>query len=387
MIILGQVQTNIVLSILLAILLVHAYFNMNRKKITNALFMWIMLLTLFTLILEIFSVILNNSDFKQFIVLNKLVNITGFILAPSILYIGYLFSREWANMYEKEKIKINYILILPLLINALGALASYNFNVLFYITSNYIYERGKLFFILPCVSCIYILYNLYFIYKYRKKFTCWECILFSSFYVVPAIFSIVQLIYDKYLTIWNSTAIILVITYIFILNDQSNRDSLTGLENRLAYEHYVQNINDKKKNKLFFIYMDLDEFKKINDQYGHSAGDEAIKKFATLLGESFVLRKKKLIRVGGDEFLVLLEEESREKVDFYLQKLIQNVKEYNDGEKKPYKLKFSYGCALYTDDYENIYELYQQVDRLMYEQKQNKKLSKKTNKEIETRPI
>lgn len=377
MIILGQAQINIVLSILLFILLVHAYLNMNRKKTINILFMLIMLLTLSALILETFSVILSNSNLKEFMVLNKLVNIFGFILAPSILYIGYLFSREWASTYQNEKIKVNYILILPLLINALGALSSYNFNVLFYITSNNIYERGRLFFVLPCVSGIYIVYNLYFIYKHRKKFTYEECALFSSFYIVPAIFSIVQLIHPSDLTIWNSTAIILVITYIFILNGQSNCDGLTGLENRLSYEHYVQNINDKMKNKLFFIYMDLDEFKKINDQCGHFAGDEVIKKFASLLIESFVLRKKKLIRVGGDEFLVLLEEESREQVDFCLQKLIQNVKEYNDRAEKPYKLKFSYGCVLYTDDCESIYELYQKADRLMYEQKQNKKLLKK----------
>ncbi len=120
----------------------------------------------------------------------------------------------------------------------------------------------------------------------------------------------------------------------------------------------------------------MDKFKKINDQYGHPEGDEAIKKFAGILVESFVLRRKKLIRVGGDEFLVLLEEESREKVDFYLQKLIQNVKEYNEIEKKPYKLKFSYGCVHYTDDYENIYQLYEQADQLMYQQKQSKKLLK-----------
>ena len=373
MAILLQIQLNIVFSILLIILLGHAYFNMNRKKTTNIIFMWIMGLICFTLILEIFSVLLDNPDLKQFIVLHKLVNIIGFIVTPIIPFVGYIFSKEWINRCQKEKIKVNNILLLPLFINVIGTLISHNESGLFYITSENIYERGSLFFILPCVSYIYFGFNLYFIYKQRKKFTHLELVIFSLFYIVPAVFTSIQLKYFVYLTTWNSAAIIIVITYIFILNDQAYRDSLTGLENRSAYEHYVQNINYKKVNKLFVVYIDIDEFKTINDQYGHHEGDEAIKTFANLLVESFPIRQKKLIRLGGDEFLILLEEQHREKVAGYIQNLIQYVEEYNNREEKPYRLKFSYGMVGYTNAYESIYQLLEHADQLMYEQKQSRK--------------
>lgn len=373
MAILLQVQINIVFSILLIILLIHAYFNMNRKKTTHMLFMWIMGLICFTLILEIFSVLLNNSNLKQFIVLHKLVNIIGFIVTPSIPFLGYMFSKEWINRYQKEKIKVNNILLLPLVINGIGTLISYNGSGLFHITSENIYERGPLFFILPCVSYIYFGHNLYFIYNQRKKFTCLELVIFSLFYIVPAVFTIIQLKYFVYLTTWNSAAIIIVIAYIFILNDQAYRDSLTGLENRLAYEHYAQNINNKKLNKLFIVYIDIDEFKTINDQYGHFEGDEAIKAFANLLALSFPLRQKKLIRLGGDEFLILLEEQQREKALVYMQNLTKYVEEYNNRGEKPYRLKFSYGMVCYTNAYESIGKLLEHADQLMYDQKQSKK--------------
>jgi len=373
MINLVQIQINIFLSILLFFLLVHAYFNMNRKKITNRLFIWIMGLTLLTLILEIFSVILNNSDFKQFMVLHKLVNIIGFIVTPGILFLGYIFTIEWVNKYQQEKIKVNKLLLLPLIINGIATLMSYSENGVFRITSENIYERGLLFFILPCVSYIYFAYNLFFIYKQRKKFTYSELGMFSLFYIVPAIFTSIQLKYSLYLTIWNSTALIVVLTYIFILNDQAYRDILSGLQNRLAYEHYAQNLNYKKLNKLFMIYIDIDDFKTINDQYGHYEGDEAIKTFATLLVDSFPLRQKKLIRLGGDEFLILLEDQQLEKVVYYIENLTQNVQVYNISEKKPYRLKFSYGMACYTDAYESLYQLLEYADQLMYEQKESKK--------------
>lgn len=377
MVILVQIQINIVLSILLILLLVHAYFNMNRKKITNRFFIWIMGLTLITLILEIFSVLLDNPNFKQFIILHKLVNIFGFILAPGIIFLAYICTLEWVNRYQQEKIKANKLLIIPLFINGIATLMSYNGNGVFRITSENIYERGPLFFILPCVCYIYFVYNLFFIYKQRKKFTYSELGMFSLFFITPAIFTIIQLKYSFYLTIWNSSAIIVVLVYIFILNDQAYRDILSGLQNRLAYEHYAQNINYKKLNKLFMIYIDIDDFKNINDKFGHYEGDEAIKTFASLLIESFPIRGKKIIRLGGDEFLVLLEDHMLEEVVDYIENLIKNVEAFSNNGKKPYVLKFSYGMACYTDAYENLYQLLEYVDQLMYNHKESKKVKLK----------
>ncbi len=381
MVSLQQVQVNIVLSILLMVLLVHANLNMNRKKITNRLFMWIMGLICFTLILEIFSILLNSPNLKQFIVLHKLVNIIGFIVTPIIPFLGYLFIKEWINRYEKEKIKVNNILLVPLFINGIGTLISYNAGGLFHITSENIYERGPLFFILPCVSFIYFVYNLYFIYKERKKLTYLEFVTFNLFYIVPAVFTSIQLKYSTYLTTWNSAAIIIVIAYIFILNDLVYRDSLTGLQNRLAYEHYAQNSNHKKLNKLFIIYIDIDELKNINDQHGHCEGDEAIKTFANLLTPSFPLRQRKLIRLGGDEFLILLEEQDEKKVEGCMKKLTKRVEAYNNKEKKLYRLSFSYGMARYTKAFENIGQLLEYTDKQMYEQKRNKN-NKKQEKRV-----
>ncbi len=347
MAILSSVQVNIVLFILVLILFGHTYFNMNRKNITNRLFMWIMGLTEFAIVLEILSVILNNPNLKQFMVLQKIVNVLGFTVTPIIPFLGYIFSKEWINRYQKEKIKLKKILLLPLFINGIMALMSYSVNILFYVTRENIYVRGPLFFILPCVSYFYFGYNLYFIYKQRKKFTWYELRMFNLFYIAAAIFTGIQLIYSSYLTIWNGTAMMIVIIYIFILNDQVNRDRMTGLENYSSYEHYIENISYKKFDKLFIINIDIDDFKSVNDKYGHNEGDEAIKIFANLLVESFPLKRKKLIRMGGDEFLILLECKHEETVETYIQNLNENTEAYNKTEEKPYELKFSYGMACY----------------------------------------
>lgn len=374
MAIFSPVQVNIVLFILLLILFGHTYFNMNRKNITNRLFMWIMGLTAFAIMLEILSVILNNPNLKQFMVMQKIVNVLGFTVTPIIPFLGYIFSKEWVNRYQKEKIKLNKILLLPLFINGIMAFVSYSVNLLFYVTSGNTYERGPLFFILPCVSYFYFGYNLYFIYKQRKRFSWWELRIFNLFYIAAGVFTGIQVVYSSYLTIWNGTAMMIVIIYIFILNDQVHRDRLTGLENYSSYERYIENISFKKINKLFIINIDIDDFKSVNDKFGHNEGDEALKMFANLLIESFSLRRKKLIRVGGDEFLILLEVERKEIVDNYIQNLNKNIEAYNKTKEKPYELKFSYGVACCSNSKEDIHDILKCADKLMYEQKRSRKM-------------
>ncbi|AQS05573.1 GGDEF domain-containing protein [Clostridium beijerinckii] len=374
MAIFSPVQVNIVLFILLLILFGHTYFNMNRKNITNRLFMWIMGLTAFAIMLEILSVILNNPNLKQFMVMQKIVNVLGFSVTPIIPFLGYIFSKEWVNRYQKDKIKLNKILLLPLLINGIMAFVSYSVNLLFYVTSENTYERGPLFFILPCVSYFYFGYNLYFIYKQRKRFSWWELRIFNLFYIAAGVFTGIQIVYSSYLTIWNGTAMMIVIIYIFILNDQVHRDRLTGLENYSSYERYIENISFKKINKLFIINIDIDDFKSVNDKFGHNEGDEALKMFANLLIESFSLRRKKLIRVGGDEFLILLEVERKEIVDNYIQNLNKNIEAYNKTKEKPYELKFSYGVACCSNTKEDIHDILKCADKLMYEQKKSRKM-------------
>ena len=369
-----HIQVNVVLSFLLALLLGHAYFKMNWHIKTNKLFMWIMFLIFLVLILEIMSVVLNNPHFIYLMIIQKVVDVAGFLLAPITPFLGYLFCKEWINRYRQEKIISNKLLVVPAIFNGILALLSYHWHILFYITPENIYERGPLFFILPSVSYIYFIYTLYFIYRHHTKYTRSEIIIFSAFFIVPAVFTLMQLKYPVYLTTWSSAALITVVTYIFILNDQVYTDSLTGLGNRLFYEHCAQKIDRTMLSRLAVIYVDLDNLKLINDQYGHNEGDEAIKAFAGLLVDSFPARGKRLIRLGGDEFLIILEERRQAELDFYMKNLIQHIVSHNEKSDKQYKIMFSYGIAKVTDDCENMQQLLERADHLMYQQKQQRKL-------------
>ena len=95
----------------------------------------------------------------------------------------------------------------------------------------------------------------------------------------------------------------------------ANYDSLTGTANRnLFYEHLRQSMARTRRSKepLALLYVDLDRFKKINDTYGHECGDMVLLIVATRIRE--VLRETDLIaRIGGDEFIVILENQENSK--------------------------------------------------------------------------
>lgn len=370
------VQINLVLCMLLICLFIHAFMKGNTKSVTNQLFLWTMGLIGITLILEVVSVLSNGPQHMQWMIWNKLSNMAGFIIAPCIPLLGYLFCREWTVRFEKRYAyypKVNILLFIPILINTIASVISYNGGQLYRITGENIYERGPFFFILPCVSFFYFIYSLIFIWVRNKKFSRGEILLFSLLFAVPALSTIVQLQYYFYLTTWNSAAFIIIISYIFILNDQVYRDGLTGLENRLSYENYSQKIRRKKLGRIGMIYIDIDNFKMINDRFGHFEGDEAIKSFADLITDSFELPKTRIIRFGGDEFLIITEAQRQEKIDACMEALVQNVNRFNETSKKPYILDFSYGIGRYSDEYEDLNALMNHIDHIMYGNKQKKK--------------
>lgn len=156
------------------------------------------------------------------------------------------------------------------------------------------------------------------------------------------------------------------------------KDELTGLYNRYYLKDYLVKLIEKlkrnKNNKLFLIFIDLDNFKLINDTYGHNKGDNVLKEVAEILTANF--RKYDIIsRYGGDEFIVLLE--SNEDPTKRINALRQNIEEIF----KEFNLSFSYGISIFPDDIEDINIQTQEIIKKLIEIADKKMYEEKTKKE------
>jgi diguanylate cyclase (GGDEF)-like protein len=109
-------------------------------------------------------------------------------------------------------------------------------------------------------------------------------------------------------------------------NKMAYYDRLTGIHNRyyfdISLDSLLQNFSNKKSSSLSLFLIDLDNFKTINDLYGHSAGDMVLKKLVTNI-EAILTKKSVFARFEGDEFAILVEDfENIEAVEAFAKKLI-----------------------------------------------------------------
>lgn len=102
-----------------------------------------------------------------------------------------------------------------------------------------------------------------------------------------------------------------------ILQDQASTDGLTGLYNRKGYERLLEEIEPQATTLLLF---DADQFKRINDDFGHEAGDRVLRKIGRALQENF-RREDYICRIGGDEFAVLVQNADESLNDLILKKV------------------------------------------------------------------
>lgn len=138
----------------------------------------------------------------------------------------------------------------------------------------------------------------------------------------------------------------------------SYRDMLTGLYNRNKYIRIVESYSDKKVCDVGACYIDLNGLKKMNDQFGHEAGDRLIKSAANLMSELF---EDHVYRVGGDEFVIVVKEWGNEDFANKIKCLKSKMKEQD--------ISASFGM-LWKSSVEDLESMLKQADFIMYQEKQ-----------------
>lgn len=366
-----EIQLSIFMSILLLVTLIHSYLKFSMDKLENRIFFTTEVLIFILLILEIFSVFYDKTNVFNSIEIHKIINVLGFALAPIPIFLMWMFLNQWVSRKIDKKLVL--ALAIPIILNLIISILSYRNDFIFNVDVNNEYERGRLFFTSPVISGFYFALNFIWMLKNKSKIHKDERITFGLSLFIPMILGIIQVKYSIFLTIWNSWALAITMMYIFILYEKTKRDPLTGLENRQAYYSYISKLQQKNNVILTVINIDMDNFKSINDNYGHNEGDEAIKSFGNIIKRVFT-NKEKSMRIGGDEFIIFIEDNDKVKVGKYIEELIRIKDIYNKENMKPYTIEFSYGIGIYDKNNETIDQLIKRCDSKMYEQKRQKGL-------------
>jgi len=160
------------------------------------------------------------------------------------------------------------------------------------------------------------------------------------------------------------------------LNELARNDSLTGLYNQKTFRSLLKGTMDKAKilkSPMSLAIIDLDDFKEINDTFGHLEGDQVLLHFTNLIkqqcddGESYVSR------YGGDEFAVIFPRASKELAYLKLEALRQRCKQVPQSKVRSGEISFSAGISHYMEGDMNETLLFHQADSALYQAKENGK--------------
>ena len=157
------------------------------------------------------------------------------------------------------------------------------------------------------------------------------------------------------------------------LEGAAYKDSLTDLSNRKVLENYIASHKDEKG---YFLLLDLDNFKLVNDTYGHVVGDSVLVKLAGVF-KDITDKNDIVLRIGGDEFAIFLPgERDREELKGFVRRLIATAEfEVSDliADYSDFKVSVSVGIASKPGDANDFEDLYSDADKALYYVKQNGK--------------
>jgi diguanylate cyclase (GGDEF)-like protein len=121
------------------------------------------------------------------------------------------------------------------------------------------------------------------------------------------------------------------------------------------------------------LFIDLDNFKPINDTYGHAEGDRVLAAFAKQLKNTF--RKSDIVaRLGGDEFVVLLTNSTKKRAEKLVSRLFSALNDKKKKERMAHDITFSHGIVEFDpDEHHTVEALLAESDSIMYEAKQTKR--------------
>jgi len=209
-------------------------------------------------------------------------------------------------------------------------------------------------------------------------------ILIANFFFsgLPLAGAALQILTGSVLLVWNCVAMAIVAVYIFLELSTLSADPLTGLINRKQMEEWLYfrtRISRKSNHPFTLIMIDLDDFKQVNDLYGHNEGDQALIHFAHILRSCFK-QDDQIARFAGDEFLVSLECSNIKSAAQIIQRLRIKMEEFNRKEVKPYSLACSCGITVYSADrYKSYEDALKDADRQMYRDKDVRKAGRVHN--------
>ena len=296
----------------------------------------------------------------------------------SFLWMIYVFTKlKIIKNYKKELL----LWAIPLIVITIATFINPFTRFFFKIDENNLYVRNIGVYFHWSIIWFYFLTATviiaYKIIKEQNKKRRRQIVPLLYFIIAPAIAAIIQMLFYGVSCSQVGITISMVVISLTEQNNQMLTDALTGLSNRYGFNKYCENYtHNHLETKLFLMIIDINNFKRVNDKFGHLEGDRALADVADVVKQSCEesLSKRYVSRYGGDEVLIAGYNCEQDEIMELRRQIDKKLEEKNIVENYPYVLYVSIGIAnsvcMNADDIDNLLRI---ADEAMYDEKRKKK--------------
>lgn len=314
-------------------------------------------------------------------------HVSMFVSVLLTVYIGYTWNNLFDLLFHIKRTKKNRIInrliwFIPTAVMFVLLIVNLFTGFLYVIDEHNVYHRGSWYivsFMFQYVSFVHAIIRAMMIKsKVSNSPMKWERMRRAviGFGCVVLMFGVLQGITRGKIAVHclGLTAGVMVM-FVRFLENQITQDRLTDLNNRYALDTYLNNRIKAYENvsrnghHLYFLLMDVNGFKEINDHHGHLEGDNALRVLADVLRDIVLSSNKKLFaaRYGGDEFAVVLEARDEHSVEGFIKQL--NTVLAARTVDLPYDMSLCVGYSVYQGADQSIAEWIGEADTRLYEKK------------------
>lgn len=380
------IEVNMIGITILLIMLFYILGTHGVGRGAHKFFVKLLICNVITLLSDVGIYFMRGNNLPALVAINHFFCIIYFISHACFGYLWVMYTiKKLFPDYEPGR-KTKWLIMLPALMNSLFTITSPWTKWVYYLTDENRYMRGEYMPYMSIITYGYWLVSVIVTLKelirpkvIREAEVYWTLLLFP---IPTAIGNILQMRFYGLSIVWVCSAISLLILFINIQNYQLSRDILTGLFNRRQTDKQLAweiNRLETSDDKLFVMMIDVDNFKRINDEFGHLIGDQALITVSDILKKSY--RAKDFIgRFGGDEFIIIGHANNKAEIDALIDSANDTIAAYNNSGTLIYTLSLSAGYQMYSkEDRLSIDSIISSADAEMYRIKSEKALNARTS--------
>lgn len=293
------------------------------------------------------------------------LNSVNFLAALAMMVLWLLFFLAY---FTKKASKTHILLThIPMAIGTILVILNLFFPIFFYLDASNVYVRGYGYYALLALELSVAAFTVFCTIFVRRRMEPFKNLATYLFFTPIFVGCILQACFYGLALQWPSIAIGVTGLVLSAQNQSIYRDPLTGLYNRFYLSYLQRNFSTRKKT-FTVIMADINDFKSVNDEFGHKIGDEALIDTARTL-VSVVGESGSVVRYAGDELLIIVptEEDVSEK---YMSEINEAFAKQATTPERPYSISLSMGslqCRLSNPD--SLDEFMNQIDKRMYDSK------------------